>query len=100
MQPGFNPDDIESVHIHRAKRVQPLQVLNYSSLVPKVTTEHPDFYVLNTSQFVNNTLNNNEVIRFVEHFLQEHAAEFNQSSEHKENTAVPPKRAADAVLTR
>jgi len=76
MLPEFNPGDIESVYIHRAKKVQPLQVLNYSSLVPKVKTEHPDFYVLNTSQFVNNTLNNNEVIRFVEEFLQQHAAEF------------------------
>jgi protoporphyrinogen oxidase len=98
MLPDFDPGDIESLHIHRAKKVQPLQVLNYSSLVPKVKMEHPDFYVLNTSQFVNNTLNNNEVIRFVEEFLQEHAAEFSQPGEQKENTATAPlKRAADTA---
>ena len=48
-----------------ALKVQPLQVLSYSSLVPRVTTRHPDFFVLNTAQFVNATLNNNEVIRAV-----------------------------------
>ena len=100
MLPEFNPGDIESVRIHRAKKVQPLQVLNYSSLVPKVKTEHPDFYVLNTSQFVNNTLNNNEVIRFVEEFLQEHAAEFSQSSEQKENAAAPLKQAVNTVTAQ
>ncbi|MGB5727035.1 MAG: hypothetical protein WBM52_07460, partial [Thiogranum sp.] len=101
MLPEFNPGDIDSVHIHRAKKVQPLQVLNYSSLVPKVKTEHPDFYVLNTSQFVNNTLNNNEVIRFVEEFLQEHAAEFSQSGEQKENAAAAPlKRVADTAAVQ
>ena len=100
MLPEFNRNDIDSVRIHRAKKVQPLQVLNYSSLVPKVKTEHPDFYVLNTSQFVNNTLNNNEVIRFVEEFLQEHAAEFSQSGEQKENAAAPLKQAASTVTAQ
>lgn len=100
MLPEINPDDIESIHIHRAKKVQPLQVLNYSSLVPKVKTEHPDFYVLNTSQFVNNTLNNNEVIRFVEEFLQEHATEFSQTGKLQENTVASLQRAADTVAAQ
>lgn len=95
MLPEFNPDDIESLHIHKAKKVQPLQVLNYSSKVPKVTTEHPDFYVLNTAQFVNNTLNNNEVIRVVEEFLQEYTTEFSQpGNAHPHPAAAPPERAA------
>jgi len=99
--PEFNPGDIESTRIHRAKKVQPLQVLNYSGLVPKVKTDHPDFYVLNTSQFVNNTLNNNEVIHFVEKFLKEHAAEFSQSGEQKENAAAEPlKRVADTAAVQ
>lgn len=76
MLPGFDTADIESVRIHRARRVQPLQVIDYSKLVPDVRTAHPDFYVLNTSQFVNSTLNNNEVIRLVNGFLQDHAADF------------------------
>jgi protoporphyrinogen oxidase len=76
--PDLDMDDVESVHINRAFKVQPLQVLNYSSLVPQVTTRHSDFFVLNTSQFVNGTLNNNSVVRAVNAFVDEHAAAFHQ----------------------
>jgi protoporphyrinogen oxidase len=76
MYPTFPPGDIVGVHVHRARRVQPLQVLGYSSLVPQPRTLHADFLVLNTAQFVNNTLNNNEVIRSVEQFLADQAAHF------------------------
>jgi protoporphyrinogen oxidase len=69
MLPEFREDDVLSVHINRAVKVQPLQVLEYSALVPKVVTRHPDLFVLNTSQFVNCTLNNNEVIRAVDEFV-------------------------------
>ncbi|MFQ6023076.1 MAG: NAD(P)/FAD-dependent oxidoreductase [Acidiferrobacterales bacterium] len=89
MFPDLKDDDIEGVYINRAFKVQPLQVLNYSSLVPKVSTKHPDFFVLNTAQFVNTTLNNNEVIRAVEEFLNEYGHRFEDS-----NTQVEPVRAA------
>lgn len=69
MLPSFRDAEVVSVHINRAARVQPLQVLNYSTLAPRVTTRSSDFVVLNTSQFVSNTLNNNEVIRAVNTFL-------------------------------
>jgi protoporphyrinogen oxidase len=72
MFPNLKAEDIESVHINRAVKVQPLQVLNYSNLVPQVATQHEDFFVLNTSQFVHGTLNNNEVIGTVNGFLQEY----------------------------
>lgn len=68
MLPGFDTEQIESIYINRAIRVQPLQVLGYSKLVPKASTRHPGFFVLNTSQFVNSTLNNNEVIGAVDRF--------------------------------
>lgn len=71
MFPDLDSVGIESVHINRAVKVQPLQVLNYSSLVPRATTRHADFFVLNSAQFVNNTLNNNEVIRNVNSFFAE-----------------------------
>jgi protoporphyrinogen oxidase len=67
--PDLREQDIVSMHVNRAFRVQPLQVLNYSRCVPQVTTQHEDFFVLNTSQFVNCALNNNEVIRAVDEFL-------------------------------
>jgi protoporphyrinogen oxidase len=69
MFPDLQSSDVVSLHINRAFTVQPLQVLNYSQLVPQVTTQHEDFFVLNTAQFVNATLNNNEVARAVEEFL-------------------------------
>jgi protoporphyrinogen oxidase len=80
MFPDLPEDDIVSAHIHRAVKVQPLQVLHYSKLIPAVTTEHQDFFVLNTSQFVNCTLNNNEVVRAVDAFLAEHGNRLNQPS--------------------
>jgi protoporphyrinogen oxidase len=72
MLPDFDTDLIESVHVNRAIKVQPLQVLGYSSLVPQVQTKHPGLFVLNTSQFVNSTLNNNEVIGAVNRFHAEY----------------------------
>jgi protoporphyrinogen oxidase len=80
MFPGFDPADVESVHINRAVKVQPLQVLGYSQLVPKVTTQHPDFFVLNTAQFAANTLNNNEVIRAVDEFVSAYGAQLSKPS--------------------
>jgi protoporphyrinogen oxidase len=70
MFPTLNADDIVTAHLNRAVKMQPLQVLNYSHLVPKTTTTHPDFFVLNTSQFVNDTLNNNTVVQYVNEFMK------------------------------
>jgi len=70
MFPEFNTDDIVSIHINRALKVQPLQVLNYSQHVPSAQTHHERLHVLNTSQFVNATLNNNEVIGAVNMFFK------------------------------
>lgn len=76
MFPDLEDKDIESVHINRAVKVQPLQVLDYSSLVPQVESAHPDFFVLNTAQFTHMTLNNNEVIRAVDGFLKTYGDRF------------------------
>ncbi|MEH2446641.1 MAG: NAD(P)/FAD-dependent oxidoreductase [Nostoc sp.] len=70
MFPELKADDIVAAHINRAIKVQPLQVLNYSSLVPKVSTENDDFFVVNTSQLVNDSVNNNAVVRQVDDFLK------------------------------
>ncbi len=68
MFPHFDHADIISVHVNRAIKVQPLQVLDYSTLVPSASTRDPRLHVLNTSQFVNATLNNNEVVGAVNTF--------------------------------
>jgi len=80
LYPDLTDQDIVSSHVHRAIKVQPLQVLHYSRLVSTVTTEHDDFFVLNTSQFVNSTLNNNEVIRAVDEFMGQHGSRVERRS--------------------
>jgi protoporphyrinogen oxidase len=70
MFPSLDANDIVSAHINKASKMQPLQVLNYSHLVPKISTKNPDFFVLNTSQFINDTLNNNTVVKHVNKFAQ------------------------------
>jgi protoporphyrinogen oxidase len=74
--PGFDHADIESLHVNRAVKVQPLQVLGYSKLVPQTTTRNPNFFVLNSAQFVNTTLNNNSVISAVNDFVARYEREF------------------------
>ena len=70
LYPDFKSSEILSSHINKALKVQPLQVLNYSDIIPRIQTMHPDFYVLNTSQFVNDTLNNNSVVKHISGFME------------------------------
>jgi len=88
MFPDLKTEDIEGAYLNRALKVQPLQVLNYSSLVPKVATAHDDFFVLNTSQFVHGTLNNNEVIAAVNDFLKKYGSRFEGTSGAHEQTSL------------
>ena len=76
MFPEFDTKTIIDVHVNRAFKVQPLQVLDYSNHVPKTETQHKNIHVLNTSQFVNATLNNNEVIGAVNRFHAEYSKQF------------------------
>lgn len=80
MFPDFPESEIAGVHLNRAVKVQPLQVLGYSGLVQPPRTRHPDFYVVNTAQFASNTLNNNEVIRSVNAFLEQFEPEFRSAA--------------------
>lgn len=70
LYPDFDTSAVVSSHINKALKVQPLQVLNYSDIIPKIQTKNPDFYVLNTSQFVNDTLNNNSVVKHIDGFME------------------------------
>jgi protoporphyrinogen oxidase len=80
MFPDFPEAEIVGVHLNRALKVQPLQVLGYSGLVQPPRTRHADFYVVNTAQFASNTLNNNEVIRSVNAFLEQFEPEFRSAA--------------------
>jgi protoporphyrinogen oxidase len=86
--PQFDEAEVESVHINRAAKVQPLQVVGYSRLVPQTRTKDRDFFVLNTAQFVNGTLNNNSVIAAVDEFMAAHGREFQDSAAHVPLAAV------------
>jgi len=79
LYPEFQETDVVSSHVHKAFKVQPLQVLNYSSIVPKIQTKHSDFYVLNTSQFVNESVNNNSVVSHVDNFMTDFKEELKAS---------------------
>jgi protoporphyrinogen oxidase len=95
--PELSDEDVISAHIHRAFKVQPLQVLNFSSYIPRTETRHEDFYILNTAQFVNNTLNNNEVIRAVDKFMRRFADDFSPVMQDKaKGTDYGAKVVADA----
>ncbi|MEO8628443.1 MAG: NAD(P)/FAD-dependent oxidoreductase [Betaproteobacteria bacterium] len=81
MFPAYESIGVRAIHMNRAIKVQPLQTLNYSRSMPAVTTAHNDFFVLNTSQFAANTLNNNAVIGSVDRFIQQHGSAFGAASD-------------------
>jgi len=69
MFPELEQKDIAGIFVHRAVKVQPLQVVNYSNIIPKINSKHSDLYILNTSQLISETLNNNAVIKQVTQFI-------------------------------
>ncbi len=81
LYPAFDENKIVSAHMHKAFKVQPLQVLNYSDIIPKMQTNNPDFFVVNTSQFVNDTLNNNSVVGHIKTFIADFEKELNTETE-------------------
>jgi protoporphyrinogen oxidase len=60
--PDLRQDDIENHFVFRERFVQPIPVLNYSRLAPEMQTAISRLLVANTSQIVNSTLNNNEMV--------------------------------------
>lgn len=86
LYPSFNLETVNAVHINKARKVQPLQVLNYSELIPKIQTKHSDFYILNTSQFVNETLNNNSVTQHIDYFMTNFKKDLQNNSDSNSNT--------------
>lgn len=59
MHPDLEERDIERKFVFRERTVQPIPLLHYSQSVPGVRLGPPHIYLANTSQIVNNTLNNN-----------------------------------------
>jgi protoporphyrinogen oxidase len=61
--PDLRESDIERRFVFREKLVQPLPVLHYSDIVPPMETGIPNLLLANTTQIVNSTLNNNEMVK-------------------------------------
>ncbi|HEU5415573.1 MAG TPA: NAD(P)/FAD-dependent oxidoreductase [Candidatus Angelobacter sp.] len=61
--PDLRDEDIEQRFIFRERLVQPIPVLNYSQLAPEMQTPVPNLLLANTTQIVNSTLNNNEMVK-------------------------------------
>jgi protoporphyrinogen oxidase len=61
--PDLQEQEIEKRFVFRERLVQPVPVLRYSSIVPEMKTNVPGLLVANTTQIVNSTLNNNEMVK-------------------------------------
>lgn len=61
--PDLKDEEIERRFVFRERLVQPVPVLDYSALVPPMQTSIPGLLLANTTQIVNSTLNNNEMVR-------------------------------------
>ncbi len=61
--PNLRDDDVEKKFIFRERLVQPLPVLNYSQLAPEMQSNLPGLLVANSTQIINSTLNNNEMVK-------------------------------------
>jgi protoporphyrinogen oxidase len=61
--PDLKDSEIERRFIFRERLVQPIPVINYSALVPNMQTNVKNLFLANTTQIVNSTLNNNEMVK-------------------------------------
>ncbi|HWZ45609.1 MAG TPA: NAD(P)/FAD-dependent oxidoreductase [Candidatus Saccharimonadales bacterium] len=61
--PDLQEDDIEKKFIFRERFVQPIQEVGFADFIPEMQTGIPRLLLANTSQIVNSTLNNNEMVR-------------------------------------
>lgn len=61
--PDLKDCEIENRFVFRERWVQPLPVLHYSYLAPSMETGVKGVLLANTTQIINSTLNNNEMVR-------------------------------------
>jgi hypothetical protein len=71
MYPKISEDDLVFWGVSQARIVFALPTLNYSKKVPGVTTSLGNYYIINSAQIINGTLNVNETIQVAENKLKE-----------------------------
>jgi protoporphyrinogen oxidase len=86
--PDLQPGDIEKHFVFREKFVQPIPVLNYSSLAPEMQTSIPRLLVANTTQIVNSTLNNNEMVKIARQAVDQIQARHLPRSQMRETPGI------------
>jgi protoporphyrinogen oxidase len=71
MYPNLSEKDLNFWGVSKARVVFALPTLNYSKNVPSVKTSIPNYYIINSAQIINGTLNVNETIQVAENKLKE-----------------------------
>ena len=71
MYPEFSDNDVVQWNVAKAGRVFALPTLHYSEKLPSVITSIEGYYIINSAQILNGTLNVNETIQVAETKLQE-----------------------------
>ena len=61
--PSLQDSEIEARYLFRERLVQPIPVLNYSDLVPEMSTNIDGLFLANTTQIINSNLNNNAMVK-------------------------------------
>lgn len=71
MYPNLSDDDVHFWGVSKARIVFALPTIGYSKKVPGVTTSLKNYYIVNSAQIINGTLNVNETIQVAETKLKE-----------------------------
>lgn len=71
MYPSILKDDILFCGVSKAKNVFSLPTIRYSDKLPEIKTSIENYYIVNSAQIVNGTLNVNETIQLAETKLAE-----------------------------
>jgi hypothetical protein len=71
MYPRLSENDVIHFNVASARRVFALPSLQYSEKLPPVKTSLTGYYIINSAQIINGTLNVNETIQVAENKLAE-----------------------------
>jgi protoporphyrinogen oxidase len=71
MYPDISENDLNFWGVSKARIVFALPTINYSKNIPGVTTSLGNYYIINSAQIINGTLNVNETIQVAETKLKE-----------------------------
>lgn len=71
MYPALNKEDINFCGVSKARNVFSLPTLNYSENLPGIKTSIDNYFIVNSAQIINGTLNVNETIQVAESKLAE-----------------------------